>query len=173
MAAAVVLRIKCAPIQGKIVVPRELKACVRLKRLEAVCGLPNTATYGFAATWRMVMPVARMINAARKNGNEGILAAGKKARHATTMVSSPATMALLYPIQSMIFDAGMEKTKYAEKKAVWISMLAASSILKTCCTYGIRTSFKEVSEPHMKKSVVRTASAPVKVAEVSLLAAGL
>ena len=117
----------------------------------------------------MVMPVARMISAARKNGNEGILAAGKKARHAATMVSSPTTMALLYPIQSMIFDAGMEKTKYAEKKAVWISMLAASSILKTCCTYGIRTSFNEVSEPHMKKSVVSTASAPVYVAEDSLV----
>src|SRR5882762_6746022 len=131
MAVAVVLRIKCAPIQGKIVVPRELKACVRFKRLEAVCGFPSTATYGFAATWRIVMPVARMINAARKNGNEGILA------------------------------AGMKKTKKAEKNAVWISMLAASSILKTCCTYGIKTSFKDVSEPHIKKSVVRTASAPV------------
>src|SRR5229473_3644799 len=121
----------------------------------------------------MVMPVARMINAARKNGNEGILAAGKKARHATTMVSSPTTMALLYPIQSIIFDAGMEKTKYAEKKAVWTNMLAASSILKTCWTYGIRTSFKEVSEPHIKKSVVSTARAPVYAAEDSLVAVGL
>src|SRR5258705_4429918 len=123
MAVAVVLRIKCAPIQGKVVVQRELKACVRFKRLEAVGGLPSTATYGFAATWRIVMPVARMINAARKNGNEGILAAGKKARQATTIVSSPATMALLYPIQSIIFAARMETTKYAEKNAVSISML--------------------------------------------------
>src|SRR5258708_35316194 len=105
------VRSKGAPIQGKIVVPRELKACVRFKRLEAVCGFPSTATYGFAATWRIVMPVARMINAARKNGNEGILAAGKKARQGTTIVSSPATMALLYPIQSLIFAHGMEKTK--------------------------------------------------------------
>src|SRR6266571_7127294 len=111
MAVAVVLRIKCAPTQGKTVVPRELKACVRFKRLEAVWGLPNTATYGFAATWRIVIPVARMISAARKNGNEGIFAAGKNARHAATIVSSPTTMALLYPIQSMILAAGIEKMK--------------------------------------------------------------
>src|SRR5467141_2246825 len=100
MAAAVVLRIKCAPIQGKIVVPRELKACVRFKRLEAVCGFPSTATYGLAATWRIVMPVARMINAARKNGNQLILAAGKKTKQATTIVSSPATLAPFYTIQT-------------------------------------------------------------------------
>src|SRR5260370_34368638 len=99
----------------------------------------------------MVMPVARMINAARKNGNEGIFAAGKKARQATIIVSNPTTMALLYPIQSIIFAAGMEKTKYAEKNAVWMSMLEASSIFKTCCTYGIRTSFREASGPHIKR----------------------
>jgi len=124
---------------GKIVVPRELKACVDFNGWRRLW--PSyTATYGFAATWRMVMPVARMINAAR-NGNEGILAAGKKAGMQQPC-QQPRHDGSLISIQSMIFDAGMEKTKYAEKKAVWISMLAASSILKTCCTYGIRTSFQ-------------------------------
>src|SRR5258708_38251016 len=52
-------------------------------------------------------------------------------------------------------------------------MLAASSILKTCCTYGIRTSFKDVSEPHIKKSLVRIASGPVYAADVSFVSVGL
>ena len=39
-------------------------------------------------------------------------------------------------------------------------MLAASLILKTCWTYGISTSFREVRDPHMKNRVVRMASGP-------------
>src|SRR5579872_323253 len=39
-------------------------------------------------------------------------------------------------------------------------MLASSLILKTCWAYGISTSFNDVSEPHMKNSVVMTARAP-------------
>src|SRR5208337_3674484 len=39
-------------------------------------------------------------------------------------------------------------------------MLAASRRLKTCWAYGINTSFSDVSEPHMKNSVVTMASGP-------------
>jgi hypothetical protein len=65
----------------------------------------------------------------------------------------------------MIFADGIEKTKYAEKKAVCISMLASIFILKTCCAYGMRTSFRDVSEPHMKNNAVTTVSGPLYKAE--------
>src|SRR4051794_12273828 len=76
IADVVVPRMTRAPTHGKTAVPSELNACVRFNRLEAVCGFPKTATYGFAATCRIVIPVASTINAVRKNGKDGTLAAG-------------------------------------------------------------------------------------------------
>jgi len=38
------------------------------------------------------------------------------------MVTSPVTIVRLYPIASIIFAAGIEKIKYAEKNANWISI---------------------------------------------------
>jgi len=43
---------------GAIVVPNELKACERFKRLEAPVSEPKTATYGLAATCKTVIPAA-------------------------------------------------------------------------------------------------------------------
>src|SRR5258705_13564074 len=45
------LRMSRPPRKGAMAVPRELKACARFSRLEAVFGGPRTGTYGFAATW--------------------------------------------------------------------------------------------------------------------------
>ena len=46
-----------------MVVPKELNACVMFKRLDAVSGLPKIATYGLAATCKMVIPEANTNNA--------------------------------------------------------------------------------------------------------------
>src|SRR6202453_5132184 len=46
MAEVDVPRMSRAPIQGKIAVPKELKACDKFNRLEAVQAGPRTATYG-------------------------------------------------------------------------------------------------------------------------------
>jgi exodeoxyribonuclease VII small subunit len=69
-----------------MVVPSELNACVRFKRLDAVSGGPRTATYGFAATCSAVMPAASTISAPRKSGNDGTLAAGMKRSAPTPIV---------------------------------------------------------------------------------------
>src|ERR1700743_1202014 len=71
-------RINRLPNFGAIVVPKELNACVRFKRLEAVRGGPRTVTYGLAEVCSTVMPAARTISAARNNGNDGREAAGTK-----------------------------------------------------------------------------------------------
>src|SRR5207244_594316 len=77
---------------GAIVVPSELNAWARFKRLEAVSGAPSTDTYGFAETCSTVMPAAKTINAARNNGKDGALAAGMNNNAPNPMVKSPATM---------------------------------------------------------------------------------
>ena len=105
-----------------MVVPSELKACVRFRRLEAVRAGPSTVTYGLAATCSAVTPAARTISAARNSSNEGALAAGTKSSAPTAMISSPTTMVLLYPIFSMTKPAGMANTKYDPKNAELISM---------------------------------------------------
>src|SRR4051812_897897 len=91
--AATIPRISVLPNHGATAVPRELNACVRFKRLEAVRGGPSTATYGFADVCRTVMPAARMINAVRNSGYEGALAAGMNKAAPAAMVHRPMTMA--------------------------------------------------------------------------------
>jgi hypothetical protein len=103
-------------------VPSELKAWVRLSRLEAVRDGPSTVTYGLAATCRAVTPVASTISAAKNSANEGALAAGTKSNAPTAMISNPTTMVFLYPIFSISRAAGMAKTKYAPKNAELINM---------------------------------------------------
>src|SRR5450432_232530 len=85
-------RIRRLPNFGATVVPRELKACVRLSRLDAVSAGPRMATYGLADVCKTVMPAARTINAVRNNGNEGIVAAGTNRRAPIAMVKRPTTM---------------------------------------------------------------------------------
>ena len=80
------------PNRGASVVPNELKACVRFKRLEAVRGGPRIATYGLAEVCRMVMPAARTINAIRNSGKDGMDAAGTNIRAPVAMVRRPVTM---------------------------------------------------------------------------------
>src|SRR5437868_15486390 len=111
------LRISQPPRYGAIVVPSELNACVRFSRLDAVRDGPSTATYGLAETCSAVIPAASTINAARNSGNDGTLAAGINISAPNPMVSRPATIVFLYPIQSITLPDGIEKTKYAEKNA--------------------------------------------------------
>src|SRR6478672_7749135 len=85
-------RMSQLPNRGASVVPSELKACVRFRRLEAVRGGPRIATYGFAEVCSMVMPAASTIKAVRNNGNDGIDAAGTNIRAPVAMVRSPVTM---------------------------------------------------------------------------------
>src|SRR3979411_688014 len=87
------LRMSRLPKKGARNVPRELNACVRFRRLDAVSGLPSTVTYGFAATCRHVIPAARTISANRNNGYDGTLAAGTNRNDPNPMASSPTTIA--------------------------------------------------------------------------------
>src|ERR1700730_12435835 len=74
------LKMNRLPSNGAMVVPRELNAWARFKRLAAVFGGPRTATYGFAETCKTVIPAASTISAARNKGKgkDGTLAAGIK-----------------------------------------------------------------------------------------------
>src|SRR5580700_4295399 len=92
MVLGAALRMNRLPKNGARKVPSELNACVKLRRLDAVAGLPNTVTYGFAATCRHVIPAASTISANRNNGYEGTLAAGTKRNAPAPMVSRPATI---------------------------------------------------------------------------------
>src|SRR5882724_11782357 len=85
-------RISQLPNHGASVVPSELKACVRFRRLEAVRGGPRIATYGFADVCSMVIPAASTISAVRNSGNDGIDAAGTNTKAPVAMVRSPVTM---------------------------------------------------------------------------------
>src|SRR5580704_12070730 len=105
------LKIRRLPNQGASVVPRELKACVKFRRLDAVLSGPKTATYGFADTCKMVIPAASIINAVRNSGNEGALAAGTKSSAHSPIVNRPPTIAFLYPNHSINFPEGNEKIK--------------------------------------------------------------
>src|SRR3954447_6376859 len=89
------VRIRQLPKYGAMKVPNELKACVRLRRLEAVSGGPSTETYGFAETCSAVIPAASTIRAARKNANAGTLAAGRNSSAPIAMVPRPATIVFL------------------------------------------------------------------------------
>jgi hypothetical protein len=79
------------PKIGASMVPKELNACTRFNRLEAVSGLPITATYGLAATWSRVMEEARRNSATRKKPYETVMAAGTKATALTAMPTRPST----------------------------------------------------------------------------------
>ena len=61
---------------GAMVVPNELKAWARLRRLDAPSSGPSTEMYGFAATCRMVMPDATTNKASRKRAKRRVDAAG-------------------------------------------------------------------------------------------------
>src|SRR5205823_677791 len=82
-------RMSQLPNRGASVVPSELKAWVRFKRLDAVRGGPRMATYGFAEVCKTVIPAASTINAVRKTGNDGMEAAGTNMNAPVAMVRRP------------------------------------------------------------------------------------
>src|ERR1700686_5487380 len=88
-------RMSQLPNLGASVVPSELKACVRFKRLEAVRGGPRIATYGLAEVCSAVIPAASTINAVRNNGNDGSDAAGTNKSAPVAIVNCPVTIARL------------------------------------------------------------------------------
>jgi hypothetical protein len=61
---------------GNAQVASELKACVSVRRDDAVSGLPSTATNGLAATCKMTMPVASTKNANRNTPYDRTASAG-------------------------------------------------------------------------------------------------
>ena len=92
---AFAFKINKPPRYGPMVVPSELKACVKFNRLDAVSGGPKTETYALAATCSAVIPAASTISAPKNNGNDGALAAGINRNAPTPMVTSPVTIVLL------------------------------------------------------------------------------
>src|SRR6266436_4402084 len=88
-------RIRAPPKKGAMKVPKELKAWARLSRLAAVAWGPRLVTYGFAETWRPVMPAARITRAVRKRGKDAVAAAGRKSRAPMAMMIRPMTMVCL------------------------------------------------------------------------------
>src|SRR5262245_66010481 len=97
-------------------VPKELNACVSVRRLEAVACGPRIATYGFAATCSSVMPDARTKRAPRNIGYERLAAAGKKITQPAAAINRPMTMPGLYPTFSTRMPEGTHLTKYAPEK---------------------------------------------------------
>ena len=80
----------CEPSQGPTVVPSELKACDRFRRLEAPLGLPSSATSGLAATCSRVTPEAMTNRAIRTPGYQSAaVAAGTIRQPATMTIRAP------------------------------------------------------------------------------------
>ena len=74
-------------------------------------------------------------------------------------------MERLYPMLSTSLPAGNANTKYDPKKANWINMLWKYESEKMDCKCGIRMSFMQVRNPHMKNRVVTMLSARLSVLE--------
>jgi hypothetical protein len=83
---------KEAPIIGAIVVPKELKAWDKFNLLEAPTSDPQTATYGFAATCKIVIPAAKVKYPKMKMPNIRSDAAGENKTHPNAITVSPRTI---------------------------------------------------------------------------------
>ncbi len=84
-------RIRIAPTYGNTVVPSELKAWAKVRRLCAVCGAPSSEIRGLATTCTIVMPEASTNRATRKVANTPDEEAGMNSRQPAVMVSRPTT----------------------------------------------------------------------------------
>lgn len=62
-------------------------------------------------TCKQVIPMAKIIKAARKKGKAGTLDAGRNSKAPTAIVSKPNTIVRLYPIRSTSFPAGTANRK--------------------------------------------------------------
>ncbi len=71
-------------------VPSELNAWAKVRRLWAVLGSPSMETSGLATTWTMVIPAASTNSAARKAPNRAECEAGMNRRHPSIITTSPA-----------------------------------------------------------------------------------
>ncbi len=71
-------------------VPRELKAWAKVRRLWAVAGGPSMEIRGFATTWTMVIPAASTNRAARNATNSAECEAGMKPRQPSIITRRPA-----------------------------------------------------------------------------------
>ena len=91
--------------------PTEFNACASVSRTGALCSGPRIATYGFAAVCSAVTPAPTMNTAVRNSGKLTIFAAGTNSRHPNTWMNSETTIVRLYPIVSISFEVGDEKTK--------------------------------------------------------------
>ena len=80
---------------GAIAVPRELKACTRVRRKCERAGGPSAAASGFAATCRMVMPAAITNNATSTIAKVSKCVASGTMRQPAIMTASATTMALV------------------------------------------------------------------------------
>ena len=74
-------------------VPSELKACAKVRRLCAVSGVPRIEIRGLATTWITVMPVASTNSASRNMTKTADKDAGMNSRQPVIMVRSPMTAA--------------------------------------------------------------------------------
>ena len=80
-----------APTVGKMVVPSELNACAKVRRLLAVEARPNMDTKGLATTCTVVIPAASTNSANKNNANTPFEAAGTNSRQPAVMMSNPVT----------------------------------------------------------------------------------
>src|ERR1700692_4154526 len=105
------------PTYGNMVVPSELNACAKVKRLLAVRAGPSIEIKGFETTWTVVMPEASTNKATKNKPNSPCEDAGMNNRQPTVMVSRPATADRIYPMRRTSSAAGSEMMKYAAKNA--------------------------------------------------------
>ena len=84
-------RIRIDPTVGKMVVPRELKACAKVNRLLTVAGLPSIEISGLATTCTVVMPAAKTNKASRNRPKRPCAEAGINSTHPAVMIRSPVT----------------------------------------------------------------------------------
>ena len=80
-----------APTYGNTVVPSELKAWAKVRRLDAVAGAPSIEISGLATTCTMVMPAASTNSASRNVPNMPDDEAGMNSRQPAVIVSRPTT----------------------------------------------------------------------------------
>ena len=140
------------PTYGKRVVPSELNACAKVKRLLAVAGGPSMLISGLATTCTVVMPAARTNSASRKKLNKPRSDAGMNKRQPAVMASSPTVAERMYPMRRTKAAAGMDTMKYAAKNADCTSMTSAFVRMNSAFNFGMITSFKLVMPPKAKNS---------------------
>ena len=89
-------------------VPSELNACAKVRRLDADLGSPSAEISGFATTCTTVMPAPSTNSANRNSPNVALAAAGMNSRQPAVIVTSPIEAVRIYPALRTIAAAGIE-----------------------------------------------------------------